>query len=146
LALLRQCDHADQCFSNPPKSEEAAAEWAEKIQRAFDNILELFGWLEPFQQPLTIEKVMKVSGALSPDTLTEFMKDAAGTGRKRGRPTKVRDIAIRALELKSRLSWTQLTNQLCPCGKREHGEPCRERIRSSARQLGDVLKKYEIPL
>ena len=121
--------------------------WAEKIRRDFDNIMELFGWLEPFQQPLTIEKVMKVSGVLSPETLTQFTKEAAGTGRKRGRPPEVRDSSIRALELKQekRLSWQQLTNQICPCGGREHGELCRGRVRSSVRQLSDVLKKYEMP-
>ncbi len=117
-------------------------QWAETIRQAFENIGELFGWLEPVQEPLTFDKIMAVSGSLSPETLKQFLIEAAGTGRKRGRPTKVRDVAIRALELKPRLSWAQLTNRICPCGEQDHGEHCRDRIRSSARQLGAVLKKY----
>jgi hypothetical protein len=144
LALMQQCDQADECFSHRPQNEETAVQWAQKIERAFENIVELFGWLEPIQEPLTIKKVMAVSGSLSLEALTKFLKEAAGTGRKRGRPTSGRDVAIRALELKSTLSWAQLTNRICPCGEREHGELCRGRIRSSARQLGDVLKKYDI--
>jgi hypothetical protein len=144
LALLQQCDQADQCFSNKPQSEEAAVQWAETIRQAFENIGELFGWLEPVQEPLTIEKVMAVYESLSPETLKQFLIEAAGTGRKRGRPTKVRDVAIRARELKPRLSWAQLANKMCDCGARDHGEQCKERIRSSVRQLGRVLRKYDI--
>jgi hypothetical protein len=146
LALLQQCDQADEYFSHRPQNEEAVVQWAQKIERAFENIVELFGWLEPIQEPLTFEKVMAVSGSLSPETFKQFMKEATGTGRQRGRPTKVRDVAIRALELKSTLSWAQLTNRICPCGEREHGEQCRERIRISARQLSTILKRYEVQL
>lgn len=154
LALFQQCDEADQCFAHPPQSENTAEQWARQIQHAFENIAELVGWLEPIQQPLTLEKVMAANEWLSPGTFKQLLKSAvAGTGRKRGRPTTMRDVAIRALDLKVRarglkkhLSWAQLPNQICPCGESKHDAKCSERIRSSARQLGVVLEKYEIQL
>jgi len=101
--------------------------------------------LEPFQHPLTIEKVMAVSDVLSPDALREFMKEAARTGRKRGRPPSKRDRAIRALALQCKgYSWQQLTAKLCDCGRQKHDEYCRDRIRTSARALEKVLRRHGV--
>jgi hypothetical protein len=79
LALLRRCDQADQCFSQRPQGEEAAVQWAQQVQHAFESIVELSGWLDPIQQRLTIEKVMAVSDALAPETLKQFIQEAAGS-------------------------------------------------------------------
>lgn len=120
--------------------------------------LELLSWFVPLRRPAlepereaAIEawaSELKKTSVPTPKVL-EILKVVDDVWRKRpqGRPVTRRSLAVTALEMKlanPRLSWTGLSNRICPCEKSEHDWDCRERIRQQVLALQTVLKKYRI--
>ena len=73
--------------------------------------------------------------------------DKACRARPRGRPATRKTLAVRAYEMKlanTRLSWTKLTQEICPCGEPQHGFRCREKIRQEVNVLKRFLRKYQL--
>ena len=63
----------------------------------------------------------------------------------RGAPVKKRELFLEALEKHlSGLTWTELTKEICDCGKSKHDFRCKESIRSGANELKSLLRQYNI--
>jgi len=110
----------------------------------------LVRWIHPLD-PLSAEQALESAYQM----LQQGMKDQAqrllkrvGKRPGRGRPVVRRELAIRALELKSSdrtATWRAVAARLCPCGKRTH-KGCGERIRLDVIRLKAILRKYSIQI
>jgi hypothetical protein len=72
-----------------------------------------------------------------------------GAGRKpRGRPLKLRGIAVEALDLQRQdptiWTWRSITGHLCNCGLEAHGFTCQENLRREALLVKKFLRARQI--
>ena len=147
-ALLEQ---GKALYSMSPEPCKTAAEFearAEEMRKAIQNVLELFRWLDPSDGVLTKQKVTVFTDGLSHESYADLIQHC-DTRATPGRPIEHRDLAIRALELKSAdrpPTWAEIAQKLCPCGKTQHDDTCAKNIRRNVNRLKLVLKKYSIPI
>jgi len=148
-ALLKCCARIDSIWSNRPSTDgltdARVNEWLSELAIAIAEFRELYRWLED-EHVLTLEDALPQLQHLDTESAKELLK---GVGRKpsRGHPIERRDIAIRALEMKTGdgdVSWADVAASLCPCQNLDHTKGCAEAIRRNVERLKLVLKKYSI--
>jgi hypothetical protein len=145
-ALLEQCEVLDSVLLEGAESETEARSRAAKVAECIDTIMDLSRWLDPSDAILTEDKIDPLMDALGPK-LYAHLSQHCGKRAAPGRPIERRDLAIRALELKSveqAPTWINIARQLCPCGEAAHDKTCVERIRRDVNRLKDVLLSYRI--
>jgi hypothetical protein len=115
-------------FDVPPEGQPplAALSEAQREQRAWSGF-----------------QIMRQSGK-SEREAWEFSHAMMKPGR--GRPATKRYLAVRALDLKltTRLTWKEVTQNVCQCGLSEHTANCQKHLDRQVLLLKKVLKKYSI--
>jgi hypothetical protein len=147
-ALLEQCKLLDTASLENCKTDAEALAALQDVDKVVGSIVELFRWLDPNDGVLTrnnLDPLWKTLGAQLYGDLIQHCGKRASPGR----PIERRDLAIRALELKSvdqPPTWTEIARKLCPCGKTRHDRTCADNIRRNVNRLKLVLQKHSIPI
>lgn len=148
-ALLKECEALERLLNARYETEEAARAALVAAKRIIrKNILELFRWLDPGDGILTEGEIEEIADLLDHKAYANLTKHV-GKRTTPGPPIERRDLAVRALELKSAdqpPAWAEIARKLCPCGKTRHDKACMENIRRNVNRLKLVLHKYSIPI
>jgi hypothetical protein len=156
-AFLQRCDRFDQ-FLSAKRSETSTVTSSEARNRMAEmkaicrEWLELSFWIDPDPPPLAEEEVYPLVPVLIKDGMgesAEYLMKHIGRRPRAGSPARSRDLAIRALELKSSnptLSWRGVAQRLCACNKATHDKQCAELIRREVIRLQQVLKRYSVQI
>ena len=152
-AFLERCDRFDQFVldrhsESSTKTPSEARNRLTEMEVICHEFLKLFLWIDPDPPPLQAEHVSRIVPILIEEGMrshAEYLMKHVGRRTRAGAPAKSRDLAIRALELKSSdptLSWREVAQRLCPCNKSAHDKHCVELIRREVIRLQKVLKQY----
>jgi hypothetical protein len=115
------------------------------------NVREIAGWINPSTSARSFEEGMQIARRISDAGLpSEWAQDVVKRiGRKKaGRPATKRQIAIRAKEMRlrdaKRWKWSELTAELCDCGKdfNDHDIRCQDNLRREVLHLEKTLRKF----
>lgn len=116
-------------------------------EQAASDMAEIFTWLKNAPAPLIDRELAElfstlVRAGVPMETINPILQNRVKRGK--GAPVTNRLPVLRAVEYQSlhpKTSWMQLAMKFCECGKGEHDDKCRGRIRSQARELDEMLDR-----
>jgi len=108
----------------------------------------LCSWIYPPREPLAPNEALNFAlGMRALGMSEEHVKSSLKLAqvKERGRPAAMRQVSIRALEIKQSdplKSWMYIATKLCPCEKESHDVGCSEKLRQAVIDLKAFLKKH----
>lgn len=119
--------------------------WGAQIKAAIESASEAESWLRPPERVLTLEAALNMIEGTKSQLWRNAVMKGVGKHRRRGQPASKRWLAVWALDFKCDnpdLSLSEVTEEICQCGKDKHTEKCREQLRQQIKGLVKFLDQH----
>jgi hypothetical protein len=140
--VLAAVDDLSALLNSPPIEPH---EWITRLLEASKKVTEMSVWLRPDIPVLSLEDAVKMAQGTKSELWRKAAISRAGKRPRAGRPSTKRRLAVRALDIKCTRPETthrEITDALCPCGKDEHTDRCREQMRQAIKLLVKFLREH----